>query len=106
MSTSSNSVERTSCPPSGPAAACPCSTRIAPGLSEFSSTEVIGVLLALLDGLSSNVLSGDVWALSILQAQARAREFGVADEAFAAIMQRVIAAQQQNRRGNPMAAMF
>lgn len=75
-------------------------------MSGFSEKDVIATLLALLDGLSSNVLSGDIWTLSIIQAQTRARHFGVADEAFAAIMQRVIAAQQQNRRRNPMASMF
>jgi hypothetical protein len=69
--------------------------------------ETISVLLALFEGLSSNVLSGDVWWLSIHQAKhISIEQFGISEEVFEEVMKRFNEVRVANGRRNPMSSMF
>ncbi|MBC8737133.1 hypothetical protein F6X40_09970 [Paraburkholderia sp. UCT31] len=72
-----------------------------------SDRAVLLVLLSLLDGLSSNVMSGDVWWLAEHQAMRQCcQRFGMTEEQFSEVMVDVRQLQQAARRANPMSSMF
>jgi hypothetical protein len=73
----------------------------------FTSEQVVQVLFAYFDGLGSEVMSGDIWALVDHKAYKTVVERqGMPAEQFEAIVARIKAARQQLRRGNPMHSMF
>lgn len=106
MTTSLRNRVTSSCRPSVPAAAGRSSTSAGSELFGCSEQELTGTLLALLGGLSANVMSSDVWALSVLHARTLVGQYGVEQAAFDRIIVRVLEAQQRNRASNPMASMF
>ena len=106
MNSSRNKQEPSSLPPSEQAVACRSSTIIADESSGLSSTATIVALFALLEGLASNVLSRDVWLLSVYQAKDTAMQAGVTEQEFDEVMKRFRKIQESRRMGNPMHSMF
>jgi hypothetical protein len=60
----------------------------------------------LLEGLSRNVMSGDVWALSQMYACRRAEQVGMTPDLAAEALDRLMVMVHANRKGNPLSSMF
>lgn len=64
-------------------------------------------LFALVEALSYEVMSGDLWWLANHSARKNAIEkYGISEEAYDAVMEKVEKARKQVRKGNPMHTMF
>lgn len=72
----------------------------------FDKNELITVLLAMMQGLSYNVMSQDVWALSMFAARKIALEAGINEERFMLIQAKIFELQQAGKSCNPMQSMF
>lgn len=72
----------------------------------FDKNELITVLLAMIQGLSYNVMNQDVWALSMFAARKIAAEAGVSEESFMLIQAKIFELQQAGKNTNPMKDMF
>lgn len=73
----------------------------------ISSKEGTLVLLALLEGLSFNVLSGDVWFLSMLAAlDIAVKKYGVEEDVARDILTKALEVAQRKGKSNPMSGMF
>lgn len=72
-----------------------------------SSKEGTLVLLALLEGLSFNVLSSDVWFLSMLAAlDIAVKKYGVQEDVARDILTKALEVAQRKGKSNPMSGMF
>lgn len=75
--------------------------------SFVTSKEGTLVLLALLEGLSYNVMSGDVWFLSAMQAADIAnKRYGIEPSAVNEILNTALKVAQSKGKTNPMSSMF
>jgi hypothetical protein len=75
--------------------------------SIVSSKEGTLVLLALLEGLSFNVLSGDVWFLSMLAAlDIAVKKYGIEEDVARDILNKALEVAQRKGKSNPMSNMF
>lgn len=75
--------------------------------SIVSSKEGTLVLLALLEGLSYNVMSGDVWFLSMLAAlDIAVKKYGVEEGVARDILSKALEVAQRKGKSNPMSSMF
>lgn len=74
--------------------------------SGLSEQDVFLCLMALLNQLHFNVMSNDVWTLSMMAAQKQAEHLGIDAETFIEVMKRNEAARSSTRSKNPMASMF
>lgn len=75
--------------------------------SIVSSKEGTLVLLALLEGLSFNVLSGDVWFLSMLAAlEIAVKKYGIEEAVAQDILNKALEVAQRKGKSNPMSGMF
>ena len=107
MSTSSNNLVVSGSQPSVQDAAWRSSTQTDSASFGCSEKGVIAVLLSLLEGLSYNVLSGDVWWLAEHSARHIAVEkYGVSEEAFNTLMPKLRAACASKGKQNPMSSVF
>lgn len=72
-----------------------------------SSKEGTLLLLDLLEGLSFNVLSGDVWFLSMLVALDIAiKKYGIEENVARDIFTKALEVAQRKGKSNPMSGMF
>lgn len=81
---------------------------VAPSIAvgeKFCNEEVI-VLLAVLDGLLSEVCSGDVVALAVYSAQDKCAQLGISNEVFCEAMGKLEEVWKGKMKRNPMAGMF
>lgn len=67
---------------------------------------MVVTLLSLIQALQWNVLSGDVWELSIAAARKHAETMGVDNETFKGIMVKLEVFRKRQRDRNPMSSMF
>jgi hypothetical protein len=72
----------------------------------LDNADLTKVALFLLEGLAGNVMSGDVWALSMYAARDRARDYGMSKEAFDLAHAQIAKAVFARRRCNPIHSMF
>ena len=73
----------------------------------ISSKEGTLVLLALLEGLSFNVLSGDVWFLSMLAAlDIAVKKYGIKEDVAHGILTKALEVAKIKGKSNPMSSMF
>lgn len=72
---------------------------------KFCNEEVI-VLLAVLDGLLSEVCSGDIVALAVYSAQDRCVQLGISNDVFCEAMGKLEEVWKGKMKRNPMAGMF
>lgn len=70
------------------------------------SEEAVVVLVAMLASLMSNVLSGDVMALSMYSAKKMAKESGVSDEEFERVIKGLYKFWAKKKASNPIGGMF
>lgn len=83
------------------------SIKIDDAQSFVNSKEGTLVLLALLEGLSYNVMSGDVWFLSAMQAADIAtKRYGIASDAVTEILNTALKVAQSKGKTNPVSSMF
>lgn len=74
---------------------------------QLDDKKTVAVLLALLEGLSYEVLSSDVWFLATLQAKEIAIEkYGINEEVFNQVMTRFESARKTKSSANPMKSML
>lgn len=85
--------------PLGRDVAVPCSIRI--GCESYESQMV--VLMAILQGITENTVSGDVIALGVYQAKDICRQFGIADEQVNEVISKYLRFSDQIRKKNPLA---
>lgn len=85
-------------PPAPPARA------IGPELDH--SPDTIKVLLAVIQGMFSEMLSGDAMALAFYRARKTARDNGVSDEEFNRVGRILVKEWQKKRGANPLSGMF
>jgi hypothetical protein len=71
---------------------------------DFTAEKII--LLALIDGLLSNVMSSDMLTLSVFHAQAICREKGVDEEVFAEVVKKISDIHIDRKKRNPIGGMF
>ncbi len=65
------------------------------------------VLFALVEALSREVMSSDVWWLANHSAKQRAiQKYGISEEVYDEVMEKIEKARQQVRKTNPMHTMF
>lgn len=74
--------------------------------SFVDSEEAVVVLVAMLASLMSNVLSGDVMALSMYSAKKMAKESGVSDKEFERVMKELFSFWAKKKASNPIGGMF
>jgi hypothetical protein len=67
---------------------------------------VLKMAVLLLEGLSGNVMSGDVWALSQMHAVRRAEKAGMTPDQITDTLARLMAMVNTNRKANPLSSMF
>lgn len=73
----------------------------------ISEKEAIASLLALVESLSYEVCSGDVWFLAMMSAKKIAvQKYGIDEEVFLEMMTRVEKARKNKNKQNPMSSMF
>lgn len=73
----------------------------------ISEKEAIASLLALVESLSYEVCSGDVWFLAMLSAKKIAvQKYGIDELVFLEMMTRVEKARKAKNKQNPMNSMF
>ena len=68
--------------------------------------DLLKVAILLLEGLSSNVMSPDIWWLAAHQAKNKAEDMGLPKEEFERHYARLRAAIEINRTSNPFHTMF
>lgn len=74
---------------------------------KISEKEAIASLLALIESLSFEVCSGDVWFLAMMSAKNIAvNKYGVDEAVFLEMMVRVEKARKAKNKQNPMSSMF
>jgi len=83
----------------------PFSTLIDEQSSEKMRTNMV-ILLSLLQGLTENVMSGDLIALSCYRAADICADLGISQTEFDETIQKFTAAAKANRSRNPMHSMF
>lgn len=76
-----------------------------PNASDFSNEEVIA-LLALLDGLLSEVANPELMRFALWRAKDTCLKAGMSDEAYTTAMKKVLDMWKEKLRRNPMAAFF
>jgi uncharacterized tellurite resistance protein B-like protein len=77
------------------------------GINFTSEKEATIALFALVEALSFEVLSGDVWWLANHSAKKKAVEtYGISEESYEAVMKKLEDARKQVRKGNPLHTMF
>lgn len=75
--------------------------------SKIAEKDAIASLLALIESLSFEVCSGDVWFLAMLSAKNIAvKKYGVDEVVFLEMMARVEKARKAKNKQNPMSSMF
>lgn len=75
--------------------------------SKISEKDAIASLLALIESLSFEVCSGDVWFLAMLSAKNIAvKKYGIEESVFLEMMTRVEKARKAKNKQNPMSSMF
>lgn len=75
--------------------------------SKISEKDAIASLLALIESLSFEVCSGDMWFLAMLSAKEIAvKKYGVEETVFLEMMTRVEKARKAKNKQNPMSSMF
>lgn len=76
-------------------------------ISFVNEREATIALFALVEALSFEVLSGDVWWLANHSAKKKAVEtYGISEESYDSVMKRLEEARKQVRKGNPLHTMF
>jgi len=83
----------------------PFSTLIDEQSSEKMRTNMV-ILLSLLQGLTENVMSGDLIALSCYRAADICADLGVSQADFDEAINKFLSAAESNRSRNPMHSMF
>ena len=68
--------------------------------------ETVVALTAVVAGLLSEMLSGDMVALAMYRAEAMALESGVSPEEFAMVKAKMIGYWARKKAGNPLGGMF
>jgi len=106
MKKSNNSQEMSKSQPLAQGAACLSSMGIENESLPPHQQAVIHILLLLLDGLSRNVMSADVWALVYHSARAKACEAGIEEKIVDEALDRIAQSQRALRDTNPMRDMF
>lgn len=107
MMKSKTSLVPTSAQPSEPVAASRFSTRTErPSLPFAANEEAVFVLLSVIDGLASNMLSGDMWELAMWKAEDSCKELGVSQERFREIIGILAEVRRKRLGGNPLSKMF
>lgn len=75
--------------------------------SDIAAKEAIASLLALIEALSYEVCSSDMWFLAMMSAKNIAvKKYGVDEVAFLEIMKRVEQGRKAKNKQNPMSSMF
>lgn len=73
----------------------------------ISEKEAIASLFALVEALSFEVCSSDVWWLAMSYARDIAvKKYGVEDSVFIAMMKKVESARHEKNKENPLSSMF
>lgn len=73
----------------------------------ISEKDAIASLLALVESLSYEVCSGDVWFLAMMSAKNIAvKKYGIDEVVFLEMMTRVEKARKSKNKQNPMSSMF
>ncbi|MBT8196346.1 MAG: hypothetical protein KJO64_07950 [Bacteroidia bacterium] len=101
----SNNPETSGLPHSEQDAACHSLTRTEIK-SSFTKEELIDLFGCLLQGLSHNVLSGDVWTLSLAAAKSHAIDNGIDLEKINTFLNIINRARKQEGNKNPMSCLF
>lgn len=75
--------------------------------STIEQKDAVASLFALIEALSFEVCSGDVWFLAMHSAkQIATQKYGVSEEVFLEMMSRVEKARKAKNKQNPMSSMF
>lgn len=75
--------------------------------TKISEKEAIASLLALIESLSYEVCSGDMWFLAMMSAKNIAvKKYGVDEMVFLEMMARVEKSRKAKNKQNPMSSMF
>lgn len=75
--------------------------------SDIAAKEAIASLLALIEALSYEVCSSDMWFLAMMSAKNIAvKKYGVDEVVFLEIMKRVEQGRKAKNKQNPMSSMF
>ena len=75
-------------------------------LKDIDIKNAIVVLMALLDALTRNVMSGDIWYLSYRQAIGVCKQIGMPNDEIDAIIKRIDEYRFVSRQSNPLHSMF
>lgn len=100
-------LEPTSTQPSAQDVASRCSTKNErPSLPFAANDESCFILLAVLDGLASNMLSEDMWELAMYKAEDSCKALGVSHDRFVEIVRVLAEVRRKRLAGNMLSAMF
>lgn len=81
--------------------------KIANFQSKISEKEAIASLFALIEALSYEICSGDMWFLAMMSAKSIAvTKYNVDEVVFLEMMTRVEKARKETNKQNPMSSMF
>jgi len=84
--------------------ALPCS--MTKETKSLSDSKLLAIMTAVVEASMRNVLSGDVWSLTFIQARHTCEKVGISAEDFDNVLLKLIEAREKRFKSNPMSSMF